>query len=88
METLIKWVGGLILFVTLFYVLFLVVNQKIQDKKYGRTHFKCTYIEGMCTKKPTYKNCKKISSGGLPDHVCEFKLNRDMETMESLKSNL
>ena len=88
MENLIRWVGGLILLVTIFYVLFLVVNQQIQDKKYKRSHFKCTYIEGMCTKKPTYKNCKKISNGGLPEHVCEFKLNRDMETMKGLKSNL
>ena len=86
MENLIRWVGGLILLVTLFYVLFLVVNQQIQDKKYGKTYFKCTYIEGKCNKKPTYKNCKQFGSD--PEHVCEFKLNRDMETMESLKSNL
>ena len=86
METLIKWVGGLILLVTLFYVLFLIVNQQIQDRKYRKTHFKCTYIEGKCTKKPTYKNCEQF--GSVPDHVCEFKLNRDMNTMESLKSNL
>ena len=50
MENLIRWVGGLILLVTLFYVLFLVVNQQIQDKKYGKTYFKCTYIEGKCNK--------------------------------------
>ena len=86
METIIKWVGGLILLVTLFYVLFLIVNQQIQDRKYRKTHFKCTYIEGKCTKKPTYKNCEQF--GSVPDHVCEFKLNRDMNTMESLKSNL
>ena len=86
MENLIRWVGGLILLVTLFYVLFLVVIQQIQDKKYGKTYFKCTYIEGKCNKKPTYKNCKQF--GSVPEHVCEFKLNRDMETMESLKSNL
>ena len=87
METLIRWVGGLALLVILFYVLFLIVNQQIQDKKYKRSHFKCTYIEGMCTKKPTYKNCKKF--GSVPQHVCEFKLNnRDMKTMKALKSNL
>jgi hypothetical protein len=85
-ETLIKWIGGLILFVALFYVLFLVVNQKIQDRKLKRSQFKCTYIEGKCSKKPTYENCKQF--GSVPDHVCEFKLNRDMKTMESLKSNL
>ena len=88
MQTLIRWVGGLTLLVILFYVLFLIVNQQIQDKKYKRSHFKCTYIEGMCTKKPTYKNCKKINGGGIPEHVCEFRLNRDMKTMKSLKSNL
>lgn len=86
METLIKWVGGLILLIALFYTLFLIVNQQIQDRKYRKTHFKCTYIEGKCTKKPTYKNCEQF--GSVPDHVCEFKLNRDMNTMESLKSNL
>ena len=86
METIIKWVGGLILLIALFYTLFLIVNQQIQDRKYRKTHFKCTYIEGKCTKKPTYKNCEQF--GSVPDHVCEFKLNRDMNTMESLKSNL
>ena len=86
METFIKWVGGLILLIALFYTLFLIVNQQIQDRKYRKTHFKCTYIEGKCTKKPTYKNCEQF--GSVPDHVCEFKLNRDMNTMESLKSNL
>jgi len=84
--TIIKWVGGLILLTALFYTLFLIVNQQIQDRKLKRIQFKCTYIEGKCTKKANYKNCKKF--GIVPDHVCEFKLNRDMKTMKALKSNL
>ena len=78
--------GGLILLIASFYILFLIVNQLIQDKKYDRSHFNCTYIEGKCTKKPTYKNCKQF--GSVPEHVCEFRLNRDMQTMKALKSNL
>jgi len=73
-EKLFKWVLGLGLLMILFYTLFLVVNQKIQEKEYKRTHFKCTYIEGMCNKKPTYKNCQMF--GAIPEHLCEKKLNR------------
>ncbi len=87
METIIKWVGGLILLISLFYVLFMIVNQQIQDRKYRKSHFKCTYIEGTCIKKPTYNNCKKFG-GGIPDHFCEFKLNRDLKTIQGLESNL
>ena len=87
METIIKWVGGLILLISLFYVLFMIVNQQIQDRKYRKSHFKCTYIEGKCTKKPTYENCKQFG-GGIPDHVCEFKLNRSLKTIQGLESNL
>ncbi len=87
MENILRWVGGLILLISVFYVLFMIVNQQIQDRKYRKSHFKCTYIEGMCTKKPTYNNCKKFG-GGIPDHVCEFKLNRDLKTIQGLESNL
>ena len=87
MVTILKWVGGMILLISLFYVLFMIVNQQIQDKKYRKSHFKCTYIEGMCTKKPTYNNCKKFG-GGIPDHFCEFKLNRNLKTIQGLESNL
>ena len=73
-EKLFKWVLGLGLLMILFYTLFLVVNQKIQEKEYKRTHFKCTYIEGMCNKKPTWKNCQMY--GDIPVHLCEKKLNR------------
>ena len=86
MDTIIKWIGGLILFVVIFYVLVLVVNQKIQDNKLRKSQFPCTYIEGKCTKKPTYKNCKQF--GSVPDHVCEFKLNRSLKTIQGLESNL
>ena len=87
MENILRWVGGLILLISVFYVLFMIVNQQKQDRKYRKSHFKCTYIEGMCTKKPTYNNCKKFG-GGIPDHVCEFKLNRDLKTIQGLESNL
>ncbi len=73
-EKLFKWVLGLALLTFVFYTLFLVVNQKIQEKEYKRTHFKCTYIEGMCNKKPTWKNCQMY--GEIPVHLCEKKLNR------------
>ena len=87
METILKLVGGMIILISLFYVLFMIVNQQIQDRKYRKSHFKCTYIEGMCTKKPTYNNCKKFG-GGIPDHFCEFKLNRNLKTIRGLESNL
>tara|TARA_Y100000590_G_scaffold3380_1_gene4490 strand:+ start:251 stop:511 length:261 start_codon:yes stop_codon:yes gene_type:complete len=83
---LIKWVGGLILLVAGFYILFLIVNQQIQDRNLKRSQFKCSFIEGKCTKKATYKNCKQF--GSVPDHVCEFKLNRDLKTIQSLESKL
>ena len=73
-EKLFKWVLGLALLTFVFYTLFLVVNQKIQEKEYKRTHFKCTYIEGMCNKKPTWKKCQMY--GEIPVHLCEKKLNR------------
>ena len=73
-EKILTWIFGLFLLTALFYVLFLVVNQKIQDKEYKRTHFKCTYIEGMCNKKPTWKNCQVY--GEIPVHLCEKKLNQ------------
>ncbi len=86
MGNLIKWVGGLILLVAGFYILFLIVNQQIQDRNLKRSQFKCSFIEGKCTKKATYKNCKQF--GSVPDHVCEFKLNRDLKTIQSLESKL
>ena len=86
METIIKWIGGLIVFVVSFYFLFLIVNQQIQDRKLRKSQFSCTYIEGKCTKKPTYKNCKQF--GSIPDHICEFKLNRDLKTIQTLESSL
>ena len=86
METIIKWIGGLIVFVVSFYFLFLIVNQQIQDRKLRKSQFPCTYIEGKCTKKPTNKNCKQF--GSVPDHICEFKLNRDLKTIQTLESSL
>ena len=85
-SNILKWVGGLILLVVSFYVLFLIVNQQIQDRKLKRSQFPCSYIEGKCNKKATYKNCKQF--GSVPDHVCEFKLNRDLKTIQGLESSL
>ena len=73
-EKLLAWVLGSLLLIGLFYVLVLVINQKIIDERYKRTHFNCTYIKGMCTKKPTYENCKPF--GSIPVHMCEEKLNK------------
>ena len=85
-SNILKWVGGMILLVVSFYVLFLIVNQQIQDRKLNRSQFPCSYIEGKCTKKATYKICKQF--GSVPDHVCEFKLNRDLKTIQGLESSL
>ena len=85
-SNILKWVGGMILLVVSFYVLFLIVNQQIQDRKLKRSQFPCSYIEGKCNKKATYKNCKQF--GSVPDHVCEFKLNRDLKTIQGLESSL
>ncbi len=48
--------------------------------------FPCTYISGSCTKKPTYKNCKRF--GSVPISVCEMKLNYGDFTNESPKYSL
>ena len=85
-SNILKWVGGMILLVVSFYILFLIVNQQIQDRKLKRSQFPCSYIEGKCNKKATYKNCKQF--GSVPDHVCEFKLNRDLKTIQGLESSL
>ena len=72
METFIKWVFGLIVATVAAYMLFIVLNTLIQEKKKPKT-FDCTYISGKCTVKPTWKNCQKY--GSVPIHLCEQKLN-------------
>ncbi len=67
-----KWILGILIFLLVVYIEFIVINSYIKKKKYDRTHFPCTYIQGMCTIKPTWKNC----SGGMPLGYCERILNR------------
>ena len=69
----IKWILGILIFLLVVYIEFIVINSYIKQKKYDRTHFPCTYIKGMCTIKPTWKNC----SGGMPYNYCERILNRN-----------
>ena len=69
----IKWIFGLCVAAVAAYMLFIVLNTMIQNKKKLRS-FPCTYISGKCTIKPTYKNCKHL--GSIPIHVCEQRLNK------------
>lgn len=66
-----KWFIGINFFIIVLYILFLVINGIIIEREYKKTHFRCTYIKGMCTVKPTWKNC----GGGVPMDYCEMKLN-------------
>jgi len=68
---ILKWIIGLVCLCILFYGLFISINTIKQRERYKRTHFKCTYIKGMCTKKPTWQNC----GGGMPLDYCERKIN-------------
>ena len=47
-----KWFIGINFFIIVLYILFLVINGIIIEREYKRTHFRCTYIKGMCTVKP------------------------------------
>ena len=66
---IIKWIFGIVVGIVFFYILFLIVNSKIQENK--KPTFPCEYISGTCKVKVTAKNC----SGGLPAAYCERKLN-------------
>ena len=70
---IIKWIFGLIVGIIFAYMLFIVLNTMIQEKKKPKI-FPCTYIQGKCTIKPTYENCKKV--GSVPYDYCERKLNK------------
>ena len=49
----------------------LVIKGIIEEKEYKRTHFPCSYIDGVCKVKVTHNNC----SGGTPEYTCERILN-------------
>ena len=68
---ILKWIFGIVVGIVFFYILFLIVNSKVQDAKNKKTTFPCEYISGTCKVKVTAKNC----SGGLPEAYCERKLN-------------
>ena len=72
--TFIKWVFGLTVAIIAAYILFIVMNTLIQNKKKPK-YFPCTYISGKCTVKPTSKNC----SGGEPISYCEKRLNNRLK---------
>ncbi len=72
MFTFFKWIFGLTVAIIAAYMLFIIMNTIIQEKKKPKT-FSCTYISGTCTVKPTYENCKNM--GGVPTNVCERRLN-------------
>ena len=66
-----KWIFGIFFLLLVAYISLLFINEYKQKKEYEKTHFPCTYIKGMCTVKPTWKNC----GGGIPLDYCELKLN-------------
>ena len=68
---IIKWTFGILVGVIFFYILFIIVNSKLQEEKNKKLLFPCEYISGKCKVKVTEKNC----SGGLPEAYCERKLN-------------
>ena len=72
MNTFFKWIIGLIVAIIAAYMLFVVLNTMIQNKKKPK-QFPCTYISGKCTVKPTWKNCQRM--GSIPVHICERRLN-------------
>ena len=67
-----RWIFGLLFAVLGAYILFVLLNTYIQEQKKPKT-FRCEYISGMCTKKPTWKNCRMY--GEIPVHLCEERLN-------------
>ena len=73
MGDVIKWVFGIIIFVLFFYGILIAINE-IKTRKDKPKTFPCTYIQGTCTVKPTYKNCEKV--GSVPYDYCERVLNR------------
>jgi hypothetical protein len=68
---IIKWTFGLFCLFIFFWGVVIAINTIKEKQEYKRTHFKCTYIKGMCNVKVTDENC----SGGLPETYCEMKLN-------------
>ena len=72
--TLLKWIAGIIALGCIFFAASILIIKEMDNRELKRSSFPCTYISGMCTKKPTYENCKEV--GSVPEHVCEDKLNR------------
>ena len=72
--TLLKWIAGLTALGFIFFAASIIIIKEMEKRELKRSSFPCTYISGMCTKKPTYDNCKFF--GSVPEHVCEDKLNR------------
>jgi len=72
--TLLKWIAGLTALGFIFFAASIIIIKEMEKREIRRSSFPCTYISGMCTKKPTYDNCKFF--GSVPEHVCEDKLNR------------
>ena len=68
---IIKWTFGILVGAIFFYILFIIVNSKVQEEKNKKLYFQCEYISGKFKVKVTEKNC----SGGLPEAYCERKLN-------------
>ena len=72
--TLFKWIVGLAALGFIFFAASIIIKKEMEKRELRRSSFPCTYISGMCTKKPTWKNCKGV--GSVPVHVCEKKINR------------
>ena len=74
MVNLLQWLLAFLGILCISYAIFLFVNTELQKREYEKRSFPCTYISGICTVKPTWKNCKHL--GSIPIYMCERKLNR------------
>ena len=72
--TLLKWIAGLTALGFIFFAASIIIIKEMEKREIRRSSFPCTYISGMCTKKPTWKNCRMY--GQIPIHLCEKKLNQ------------
>ena len=72
--TLINWIAGLTALGFIFFAASIIIKKEMEKRELRRSSFPCTYISGMCTKKPTYENCKEV--GSVPEHICEKKINQ------------
>ena len=69
---MVKIIGWALIIISFFIVEISLINMWVKSQNKHLT-FPCTYIQGTCTKKPSYDNCKQF--GQVPISVCETRLN-------------